>query len=205
MPRTVRELDSTRSLGFRLTAGYLAFFTLLLVLIGLFFHRTLVTLLQEQYRELLEHDWISLEAVSPPDGGRPVWAHDPNDAEECLPLERMRRVFLLADETDAFWRCLRLTASWAGSAAAGPRRSSLTGPHLDQRAMIPGRALHDPLGPVPREPLRRLLLSLGRSMPLTTGTVRQFAVRYFTIPPVDRGCQRPIRLVPDQEGLAAAE
>ena len=49
-----------RGLSFRLTASYLVFFTLLLVLIGVGFRNMLASIQQAQLRDALDGDWAAL-------------------------------------------------------------------------------------------------------------------------------------------------
>jgi len=88
----------SRRLGFRLTAGYLAFFTFLLIVIGLLFRSTLNTIQESQIKDLLEDDRAALEGFLRQTGGGLAWQYDVNNPQDSFQVERLRRVFMLADQ-----------------------------------------------------------------------------------------------------------
>ncbi len=92
-------LRLSRGLRFRLTLSYALFFTLLLAGVGVFFRQTLVSILGRQIREVLDQEWGAMKAYLRIEGGRPVWFFDRDDPDEAYTVERLRRIYLLADST----------------------------------------------------------------------------------------------------------
>jgi heavy metal sensor kinase len=95
----VRSPRFSHGLHLRLTLSYALFFTLLLGGAGVFFHQTLVSILDRQIREVLEQEWGAMKAYLRIEGGRPVWSFDRDDPDEAYTVERLRRIYLLADST----------------------------------------------------------------------------------------------------------
>jgi heavy metal sensor kinase len=86
----------TRGLRFRLALSYV-FFTLLLVLLGRVFHQTLSAAFQSRMESVLNEEWDAAKGYlrTGPEGAD--WFYDPDDPDESFAVERLRRVFLLAD------------------------------------------------------------------------------------------------------------
>ncbi len=87
----------TRGLRFRLTLSYVLFFTVLLVVIGLFFRRTIQSQLEGSVREALEEEWGEAKGYLKIEEYRPVWIADPTDPEEAYIVSRIKHVFYIAD------------------------------------------------------------------------------------------------------------
>ena len=90
-------LGFTRGLRFRLAFSYVAFFTLLLVLLGIVFRQTLSVAFQAQMESVLDEEWGAAKGYlrTGPEG--PDWFYDRQDPDESFAVERVRRVFMLAD------------------------------------------------------------------------------------------------------------
>jgi len=102
----------TRSLRFRLTAGYALLFALLLVGTAALFRERLAYTLNSEAHDLLEQEWAAmkgyLHVVRVPTRGhaaehepcgpyKPAWEYDKNDPDEDFAVERLRRVYVLTD------------------------------------------------------------------------------------------------------------
>ncbi|HSB15717.1 MAG TPA: ATP-binding protein [Bryobacteraceae bacterium] len=87
----------TRRLRFRLTANYLLFFTLLFGALGAAFYHLLGRIQDSQVRQLLDEQWLALVGYLRIRGSGPVWVFNQNDPNEVAAVERLRRVFFLAD------------------------------------------------------------------------------------------------------------
>ena len=97
----------TRGLRFRLTAGYALLFALLLVGTAALFRERLAYTLNSEAHDLLEQEWAAMkgylkverkhQADEPCPPYKPVWEYDKNDPDEDFAVERLRRVYLLAD------------------------------------------------------------------------------------------------------------
>lgn len=91
-----------RGLRFRLTLIYVAFFSVLLALVGIFFVAIVRTNLDSQVRQLLDDEWVAVRGflriervagiVSP------HWYFDRDDPDESLAVSRLRRVDLITDD-----------------------------------------------------------------------------------------------------------
>jgi heavy metal sensor kinase len=90
-------LRFTRGLRFRLAFSYVFFFTILLVLLGIVFQQTLSTTFQTQMGSILQEEWGAAKGYlrTGPEG--PNWFYDSQDPDETFTVERIRRVYLLAD------------------------------------------------------------------------------------------------------------
>ena len=96
--RTMRKLlGFTRSLRFRLAFSYVFFFAILLVLLGIVFRQTLSVAFDSQMENVLNEEWGAAKGYlrTGPEG--PDWFYDSDDPDESFAVERLRRVFLLAD------------------------------------------------------------------------------------------------------------
>jgi heavy metal sensor kinase len=87
----------TRGLRFRLALSYVFFFTVLLILLGRVFHQTLSAAFQARMESVLNEEWDAAKGYlrTGPEG--PDWFYDSDDPDESFAVERLRRVFLLAD------------------------------------------------------------------------------------------------------------
>lgn len=104
------RLRVTRGLRFRLTLTYLVFFTVLLVFLGLLFRQTLTSLYDGQLHNILTEEWGALRAylrIEKPKRGSKVpqilYFYDRDDPEEALIVDRLRQVYLLADQHGKIW------------------------------------------------------------------------------------------------------
>ncbi len=87
----------TRSLRFRLTVGYALFICVMLIGVGAIYRQTLVTSLDAQTRDGLEQEWAAAKGYLRIENDRPIWFYDHNDPDESFIVERLRRVYMLAD------------------------------------------------------------------------------------------------------------
>lgn len=96
LPKTTRRF--TRGLRFRLTAGYALFFTLVLIGVAVLFLQRLQASLDAQTHDVLRQEWAAVKGyLQIMEDGRPQWFFDPGDPDEAYIVERIRRVFMLAD------------------------------------------------------------------------------------------------------------
>ena len=87
----------TRTLRFRLTVSYLAFFTFLFVLVGIGFRGILDSIQNQQNRQLLEEQWGTLRGYLQFRPSGPAWSYNDERPEQASAVARLRHVFLLAD------------------------------------------------------------------------------------------------------------
>ncbi len=100
----------TRGLRFRLTASYALLFALLLVGIAALFRERLAYTMNSEAHDLLEQEWAAMKGylhIVPTrvhaaerdlcGPYKPAWEYDKNDPDEDFAVERLRRVYVLAD------------------------------------------------------------------------------------------------------------
>src|SRR5271155_5469738 len=92
-----KALRFTRGLRFRLAFSYVFFFTILLVLLGIIFRQTLISIFQAQVLSILDEDWVTAKGYLRTTDIGPDWFHDLKDPDEAFTVERLHRVYLLAD------------------------------------------------------------------------------------------------------------
>jgi heavy metal sensor kinase len=91
-----QALRFTRGLRFRLAFSYVFFFTILLVSLGLVFRQTLSAILENQMLDTLKEEFGAVKLYLRPDAPN-WWFYDKNDPDESFTVERLRRVYMLAD------------------------------------------------------------------------------------------------------------
>jgi heavy metal sensor kinase len=92
-----QALRFTRGLRFRLAFSYVFFFTIFLVLLGVVFRQTLISIFQAQMLSVLDEEWVTAKGYLRTTEIGPDWFHDPKDPDEAFTVERLRRVYLLGD------------------------------------------------------------------------------------------------------------
>ncbi|HTR36570.1 MAG TPA: ATP-binding protein [Bryobacteraceae bacterium] len=90
-------LRLARGLRFRLALSYVIFFTVLLVLLGIIFRQTLNATFQSEMESVLDEEWGAVKGYLRTGAAGPDWFYDPHDPDESFTVERLRRVYLLAD------------------------------------------------------------------------------------------------------------
>ncbi len=97
MPRVRDFRRITRSLRFRLTVGYALFFCVMLIGVGTVFRQKLAASLDTQIREALDQEWAGLRGYLRIENDRAIWYYDHDDPDESFFIERLRRVYFVAD------------------------------------------------------------------------------------------------------------
>jgi heavy metal sensor kinase len=87
----------TQSLRFRLTVGYALFFSVTLIAVGSVYRQKLAASLDAQVRDGLEQEWAAVKGYLRIENGRPIWYYDRDDTDESFIIERLRRVYVVAD------------------------------------------------------------------------------------------------------------
>lgn len=175
----------SRGLGFRLTASYLVFFALLLVLIGVGFRNMLGSIQQAQLREGLDGDWAALRGYLQVSQSGVAWHWDANNAQEEFTVERLRRVFLL---TDRDGKVIDMSPAYR---VIGPDPPAEIKAVLKLRELVwktrydsQGGAYMVRSGMFSEDGQHQYYVSLGRSLSLNEALVQRFTLRYFTALPV---------------------
>lgn len=91
------KLNVLRGLRFRLTITNSVFLIGLLIAIGFFFRGVLSRILDNQVRDVLQEEWAAVKGYLVIHKRQPNWKSDPDDPEETYIVQRLQRVFLLAD------------------------------------------------------------------------------------------------------------
>ena len=92
-----KALLLTRGLRFRLAASYVFFFALLLIVLGMVFRQTLSSTFAGQVDETLKEDFEAAKGYLRELDTGPDWVYDKKDPDETYAVERLRRIFMLAD------------------------------------------------------------------------------------------------------------
>jgi heavy metal sensor kinase len=174
-----------RGLGFRLTASYLVFFTLLLILIGVGFRDMLASIQQAQLREGLDGDWAALRGYLQVSQDGVTWRWDRNNAQEEFIVERLRRVFLLADREG---KVIDMSPAYRVIGPDPPAEIKaalrLRGPVWKTRLDTLGAAYLIRSGMFSEGGQHQYYVALGRPLSLNEALVQRFTLRYFATLPV---------------------
>jgi len=87
----------TRSLRFRLTVGYALFFSVMLIAVGGIYRQKLAATLDAQIRDGLEQEWAAVKGYLRIENNKPIWYYDRDDPDESVIVERLKRVYVVAD------------------------------------------------------------------------------------------------------------
>lgn len=180
-------LRITRRLRFRLTLSYVVFFSLLLILLGLFFRHTLEVILEEQVSEVLNEEWAAIKGYLRIEKNGPQWFYDSTDPDEDFIVERLRRVYFLADRTGTpvefspLYKSLGLESPAEVRAALRSGKSATRIRTNDQGVpfMIRSGMLVDD-----RHKSKPYFVAIGRSLAENSVVVRRFERNYFTVLPL---------------------
>ena len=175
-----------RGLRFRLTASYVLFFALLLVVVGLVCRAYLKSQLDGVERAALDEEWDAAKGYLTILSFQPKWAEpDPDDPDAQLIEDRLKQVYFVADangnsigESDAYTsigrdspqEIRRILA--AGKTEVTERRSSDSIPYLVEVGVLPG------------DKHERYFLGICRSLEDARHTVHVFTRNYFLALPL---------------------
>ena len=89
---------NTRAVRFRLTAFYALISSLMLILVGAFYRQRLAANLDAQIHDGLEQEWAAAHGyLRIEDDQKPIWYYDRKDPDESFIVERLQRIYMLAD------------------------------------------------------------------------------------------------------------
>lgn len=77
--------------------GYALFFSVTLIAVGSVYRQKLAASLDAQVRDGLEQEWAAVKGYLRIENGRPIWYYDRDDPDESFIIERLRRVYVVAD------------------------------------------------------------------------------------------------------------
>ncbi len=174
-----------RSLRFRVVAGFLVFFTLMLSAVGFIFREMLISILYGQTAQALEEEWGGTKGYLRIEHQRPLWYFDRFDPEESLIVSRMQRVYVITDangivlEVSSIYRNLGVDRLvHIQQVLRSPE------PVLEVRKDDTGTPYLVRQGAVLDDKHRLYFLAIGRSMADGMRTVNKFAWRYFALMPL---------------------
>jgi len=176
----------TRGLRFRLAFSYVFFFTVLLVLLGIVFRQTLAATFQTQMANVLEEEWGAAKGYlrTTPEG--PDWFYDPDDPDESFTVERLRRVYLLADtqghplEHSAIYDSIGLDSAGEIKAILSSGRPS-TRTTTDPATGVPYMIRS---GPWVDHDGHKYYLAIGRALDYNDKVLSEFTRNYFMLVPL---------------------
>jgi heavy metal sensor kinase len=178
------RVDFVRGLRFRLMVSYVLFFTLLLVVIGLVFHKTLQIQTEADVQDALEEEWGAAKGYLKIENQRPYWVADPTDPEENFIVSRLKHIYLL---TDANGVVLDDDDSYESIGVDSPQEIQrilhLDGPETHTRWDHGGTPYLIKAGKIPDDKGRPYFFAIGRSLAPAHKTVSDFTRNYFWMLP----------------------
>ncbi len=179
-------LGFTRGLRFRLAFSYVFFFAILLVFLGIVFRQTLSAAFQGQMESVLDEEWGAAKGYlrTGPEG--PDWFYDPDDPDESFAVERLRRVFLLADtqghplQLSAIYTSLGIDQPSVIQTTLGSGKPAIR-VHTDPASGIPYMIRsglwvdHDG---------HKYYLAIGRALDYNNKVISDFTRNYFALVPI---------------------
>jgi len=165
--------------------SYVVFFAILLVALGLVFRQTLEATFESQMAQTLEEEWGAVKGYLRIDKAGIDWFYDRYDPEEAFIVERLRRVYLLADsegnplEYSPTYKSIgfesrdQIKAQIAsGGRSVQVRKDNQGTPYVIRRGVVVGESHH------------RYFLAIGRSMADNRKVLQQFTWNYFIVAPI---------------------
>lgn len=178
------RVDFVRGLRFRLMLSYVLFFSLLLIVIGLVFHKTLEIQTQADVHDALEEEWGAVKGYLRIDQQRPVWVADETDPEEAFIVSRLKHIYLI---TDANGVVLDDDDSYESIGVDSPseiqRILHLSAPETHVRWDKSGTPYLIKAGKIPDDHGRPYFFAIGRSLAPARKTVSDFTRNYFWMLP----------------------
>jgi heavy metal sensor kinase len=169
-----------RGLRFRLTLSYVLFFTVLLVAIGLLFGKTLQLEMDDDTRATLEEEWGAAKGYLHFEKSIPIWVADSTDPEEAYIVERLRHVYLLADDKG---KVLEHSQTYDSIGLDSPQEITrvLKSPQseIHVRRDADGIPYMIKVGSIRGDKGRLFFFALGRAIDTNERTVNNFMRQYY--------------------------
>jgi heavy metal sensor kinase len=186
------RVDFLHGLRFRLTVSYVLFFAVLLVLIGVLFRQNFKNEAESDVRATVEADWAATKGYLQIANEEPVWVADESDPEEAFIVERLRRVYLLADsDGDVLQDSVIYTSIGIDSPKEITRILNLPndadhnpGSEIHVRWDKSGIPYMIKAGAIVDEHKEKYFLAIGRSLAPSQRTVTDFMRAYLLLAPV---------------------
>jgi heavy metal sensor kinase len=183
----------TRSLRFRVSVGYALFFCAMLIAVGAFYRQNLAATLDAQIRDGLNQEWAAMKGyLRIENDQKPIWYHDRYDPDESFIVERLRRVYMLADahghvrEISETYKSIGPDSPADMAAAIRSPKATWTVRTNDKgvRFLIRSGAIYD------EEHDKQYFVAIGRSLAENQHILEQFTWTYLAVIPavVLTGC-----------------
>ena len=174
----------TRGLRFRLAFSYVFFFTILLVLLGIVFRQTLSTTFETEMESVLDEEWGAVKGYLRTGPAGPDWFYDRHDPDESFTVERLRRIYLLADtqghvlQRSEIYDSLGLDspAEIQATLKSGHNATRIRTDPKGVRYMIRSGLLIDERG-------NKYYLAIGRAIDQNDKVLYDFTRNYFSVVP----------------------
>jgi heavy metal sensor kinase len=180
-----KALRFTRGLRFRLAFSYVFFFTILLVLLGIVFRQTLSATFQSQMGSILQEEWGAAKGYLRTGAEGPNWFYDSQDPDETFTVERIRRVYLLADtQGHALQHSLIYDSIGLDSPAEiqAILRSGQPATRIRKDGMGIPYMIHS--GLMIDERGNKYYLAIGRAIDQNNKVIRDFTLNYLILVPI---------------------
>jgi heavy metal sensor kinase len=186
----VRQLrvGFVRGLRFRLAVSYVAFFAILLAVIGFFFWRHLKQDAYDDMKITVDADWGATVGYLHIDNERPEWEYDHTDPEEAYAVERLRHVYLLTDangnvlQSSAIYESIGVDTPDTRATIQRVLKGSREGEHSIQRDQD-GIPYLIRCGWTQDDHKHKYFLAIGRSLAVPYRTVESFTRSYLLLAP----------------------
>jgi hypothetical protein len=160
-------------MNLRIAAGFVAFVAVVLAGLGVFFQSYLRHQAEWTAQTALDADWGSAMGYLRFENQHPLWVYDRNNPNESYTVQRLRRVYLLADERGA---PLEHSAIYESIGLDKPRaRASEIRLHADKNGIL----YLIRTGWIRDDQARRYFLAIGRVVP--HWAVDRFMLTYVAI------------------------
>ncbi len=184
MTAWAKALGFTRGLRFRLAFSYVFFFAILLVFLGIVFRQTLSSTFQAQMSNTLEDEWGAAKGYLRTGVEGPNWFYDSKDPDETFTVERLRRVYMLADTQG---HPLQYSVIYNSIGLDSPDQIKAilaAGKETRVRTDAQGIPYMIRSGLMVDERGNRYYLAIGRAVDYNDKVLRDFTWNYFALVPV---------------------
>ncbi|MBZ5612095.1 MAG: HAMP domain-containing protein [Acidobacteriia bacterium] len=179
-----KALGFTRGLRFRLAFSYVFFFAILLVFLGIVFRQTLSSTFQTQMSNTLEEEWGAAKGYLRTGTEGPNWFYDSKDPDETFTVERLRRVYMLADTQG---HPLQYSVIYSSIGLDSPSQIQAilqSGKETRVRTDAQGIPYMIRSGLMVDERGNRYYLAIGRAIDYNDKVLRDFTWNYFALVPI---------------------
>lgn len=173
-----------KSLRFRLALSYALFFAVLLTGLGFVLQSVLRGVIETSVQGLLDEEWAACKGflrINPQ--GRLEWNYDPGDQEEAAIVERLRLIYMIADEKGEVIESSELYREIGFQSPAVITKVLADGmPSYSFLPNLRGQVFMVRQGTL-SERGRRYFVALGRNFTPSEHVIDEFSVNYFTALP----------------------